>query len=853
MQAATGEDAAQGWRAGCSEESVNFLRGLADAVRLRNKYKPVKLRKKVKAEAREALECCEDDGGGGYDCYAVGGAAAQQQQQLESSREARLVPMDGSDCSLTSPRAAAATSSAAAARGMGGGAPRDTQQFSRQLEHNLQHSLETQLVPAAASYAASASYLGGNPLKRPRLSPSSATGFLGLAEHSYLTAVLDDFMYVFSFVDQAVMREALTHLLDGTTLPKPILSGAGADGGAWAAGGDGDGEGRELARFLAKRRDVQAYQAFCAKQAILWAGVATGALLMGSPEDAVAKYCTLAEAQLKECFDSTDEYAADAYMMLAALRVVVLCCAVLVIGGAERCCQGFMHLLLQDHKKYFRYMSFSNNLWTQLPAERRPNLRFVFLLCGMLSHVYGANDARARLVLQSLTEVKDQYLADEAAADWNSATPALLAEIDRVPTVPETAAEARAVAQEARRLALHGAPCCAAEARAAAEEARRLALHGARAAPRHEVMVSKPMKKVARIVLGTFHAKSGTALHEDSVLTDADNMARVHALMSEVYVGTCRRPACSATFRIIVSTWLLVSKLALGRYHEMLEHAEVVLAAIEEMPGLTRMHTNTHKCHFTAVVLRMFRQPAAYARLRRVYNTYSCAAPAVPPYEELTRAHFAACRTPFCSEVCDALWVRLDAYLRSLLDAATAGAALFPGMFSAAPPQPAAAAAPPQLYGLPAAAYGGGGGANPLAMGLGGFAGIHAHTAPAAAAPAPHSWPAAYGGAPLDAAPTLLSAAPPPPPPAPLVKWQLGEGGFSVSAEAQQQLQREDGACGGEGGGLLADNQEGSNSFTSLLATLPDTWMDTDIYADTSILAGGGFGGAAADVDATRC
>jgi hypothetical protein len=66
-----------------------------------------------------------------------------------------------------------------------------------------------------------------------------------------------------------------------------------------------------------------------------------------------------------------------------------------------------MHMLLQDRTKYYRYMSFSNNLWMQLPACKRPNLRFVFMCCGLLSHVYGATDARARLILASLGEVTE--------------------------------------------------------------------------------------------------------------------------------------------------------------------------------------------------------------------------------------------------------------------------------------------------------------------------------------------------------------------------------------------------------------------------------------------------------------
>jgi hypothetical protein len=53
-------------------------------------------------------------------------------------------------------------------------------------------------------------------------------------------------------------------------------------------GAELEGEG-ELRLCADGRSAMAAYQASCAKQAILWGGVAVGALLMGSPVDAVAK------------------------------------------------------------------------------------------------------------------------------------------------------------------------------------------------------------------------------------------------------------------------------------------------------------------------------------------------------------------------------------------------------------------------------------------------------------------------------------------------------------------------------------------------------------------------------------
>jgi hypothetical protein len=58
----------------------------------------------------------------------------------------------------------------------------------------------------------------------------------------------------------------------------------------------------------------------------------------------------------------------------------------------------------------------------------------------------------------------------------------------------------------------------------------------------------------------------------------------------------------------------------------MLEQAESILAAVEEMPGLTRMDGNSHKCHFVSVLFKLFGQVnryivAAALLLHRSYYT----------------------------------------------------------------------------------------------------------------------------------------------------------------------------------------------------------------------------------------
>jgi hypothetical protein len=66
-----------------------------------------------------------------------------------------------------------------------------------------------------------------------------------------------------------------------------------------------------------------------------------------------------------------------------------------------------MYMLLQDSARYLHYVAFSNHLWTQLPPARRTGLRFVFLLGGVLAHIYGASDPRLQLVLDSVHEAPE--------------------------------------------------------------------------------------------------------------------------------------------------------------------------------------------------------------------------------------------------------------------------------------------------------------------------------------------------------------------------------------------------------------------------------------------------------------
>jgi hypothetical protein len=63
----------------------------------------------------------------------------------------------------------------------------------------------------------------------------------------------------------------------------------------------------------------------------------------------------------------------------------------------------------------------------------------------------------------------------------------------------------------------------------------------------------------------------------------------------------------------MVSRSLLLSITCLAMLSlQMLEQAESILAAVEEMPGLTRMDGNSHKCHFVSVLFKLFGQVDRY-------------------------------------------------------------------------------------------------------------------------------------------------------------------------------------------------------------------------------------------------
>jgi hypothetical protein len=94
----------------------------------------------------------------------------------------------------------------------------------------------------------------------------------------------------------------------------------------------------------------------------------------------------------------------------------------------------------------------------------------------------------------------------------------------------------------------------------------------AAASERQDHLIPRPMKQIAKAIISTFQSSYGGSADLGtyfSVLSDAANMAQVHEMFSEVYERSCAHGRGSATFRIVISAWLVISKMVLRRYHEV--------------------------------------------------------------------------------------------------------------------------------------------------------------------------------------------------------------------------------------------------------------------------------------------
>jgi hypothetical protein len=102
----------------------------------------------------------------------------------------------------------------------------------------------------------------------------------------------------------------------------------------------------------------------------------------------------------------------------------------------------------------------------------------------------------------------------------------------------------------------------------------------AAASERQDHLIPRPMKQIAKAIISTFQSSYGGSADMGtyfSVLSDAANMAQVHEMFGEVYERSCAHGRGSATFRIVISAWLVISKMVLRRYHEVCQCAHFII------------------------------------------------------------------------------------------------------------------------------------------------------------------------------------------------------------------------------------------------------------------------------------
>lgn len=178
-------------------------------------------------------------------------------------------------------------------------------------------------------------------LKRACLSPSPATGLVGLVQNRFLTCFIKDFSSLYSIVDDTVVRAGLINLMSGkidaATLssmsstmdypPVPSASKRAAREVDALGGGSGDGQSKRGGSLVARpaQATVAARRAVSredyAINSTIFSAMALGALLLGQLPTSVEEYASVAEASLRLLEPSgrpvVNPHVAKAHLLLA--------------------------------------------------------------------------------------------------------------------------------------------------------------------------------------------------------------------------------------------------------------------------------------------------------------------------------------------------------------------------------------------------------------------------------------------------------------------------------------------------------------------------------------------------------
>ncbi|CAM9560265.1 unnamed protein product [Scytosiphon promiscuus] len=185
------------------------------------------------------------------------------------------------------------------------------------------------------------------PLKRPRLSPSPATGLIGLRENVYIGDFFQTMGFL-PFTSESFIRTAMVRTMFRTMQeqnPDVLSDGGDGDdgwgpenrGGALVPGFGGVG--------LSQGDTIESAAAAC----VLWSTVGVGCLIRGRPKSSVEGYAHLAREALSACFDDGTVETARAFTAMALL-------------------QNFMG----NEERFNKYVDFAKSIVKSLPPEEVP-------------------------------------------------------------------------------------------------------------------------------------------------------------------------------------------------------------------------------------------------------------------------------------------------------------------------------------------------------------------------------------------------------------------------------------------------------------------------------------------------
>ncbi|KAG5181136.1 hypothetical protein JKP88DRAFT_349266 [Tribonema minus] len=189
--------------------------------------------------------------------------------------------------------------------------------------------------------------------KYPRMSPSAATGLLGLREHGFLNAYCMAYAGI-HFVDEPEMQSAIAQLMADAAAAN---NGGGAltlarrraamVGNAAAASAAADRPELTLALRRAAMVGNAAAAAAAAYRALMWIAIVIGAIMQGVENtESVEPYLARAKEALRECHDDATPQVLRAYLLMSKL-----------------------HVTLEDYPRFYHYFGISCGIAESIKAQ----------------------------------------------------------------------------------------------------------------------------------------------------------------------------------------------------------------------------------------------------------------------------------------------------------------------------------------------------------------------------------------------------------------------------------------------------------------------------------------------------